>query len=68
MGCLLESSINVMSMQHINGALRKVFANNSRIDAFELKNGTFRFKENIQNPFKIKVPNIKKIDKGLFPK
>ena len=39
-----------------------------RIDAFELKNGTFRFKENIQNPFKVKVPNIKKIDKGLFPK
>ena len=39
-----------------------------RIDAFELKNGTFKFKEDIQNPQKVNVPNIKKIDKGLFPK
>ena len=38
------------------------------IDAFELKNGTFKFKENIQNPNKVNIPNIKKIDKGLFPK
>ena len=39
-----------------------------RIDAFELKNGTFRFKENIKNPYKVNLPKIKKIDKGLFPK
>ena len=38
------------------------------INAFELKNGTFKFKEDIQNPQKVNIPNIKKIDSGLFPK
>ena len=38
------------------------------INAFELKNGTFKFKKDIQNPQKVNVPNIKKIDNGLFPK
>ena len=38
------------------------------VDAFELKNGTFKFKENITNPNKVNVPKIKKIDGGLFPK
>lgn len=38
------------------------------IDAFELNNGTFKYKENIPNPFKTNVPEIKKIDNGLFTK
>ena len=38
------------------------------INAFELKNGTFNFKENIQNPQKVNVPKIKKIESDLFPK
>jgi len=38
------------------------------IDAFELINGTFKYKENIENPNKVDVPKIKKIDGGLFPK
>ena len=27
-----------------------------------------KFKEDIQNPQKVNIPNIKKIDSGLFPK
>lgn len=38
------------------------------INAFELINGSFKFKENIVNPNKVNVPKIKKIDGGLFPK
>ena len=38
------------------------------INAFELVNGTFRYKEDIMNPNKVDVPKIKKINKGLFPK
>lgn len=38
------------------------------IDAFELKNGSFLYKENIPNPFEVNVPDVKKIDSGLFPK
>jgi hypothetical protein len=37
------------------------------INAFELVNGTFRYKEDIMNPNKVDVPKIKKIDKGLLP-
>ncbi|MEC8610968.1 MAG: hypothetical protein VXY06_04350 [Bacteroidota bacterium] len=36
------------------------------INAFELINGSFKFKENVENPFKVTLPKIKKIDKGLF--
>lgn len=38
------------------------------INAFELINGSFKFKENVENPQKVNVPKIKKIDSGLFPK
>ena len=38
------------------------------INAFELVNGSFKFKENIDNPIKSDIPKIKKIDKGLFSK
>lgn len=38
------------------------------INAFELINGSFKFKENVQNPFKLSLPKIEKIDKGLFSK
>ena len=38
------------------------------INAFELVNGSFKFKEDIENPQKVNVPKIKKIDSGLFPK
>lgn len=38
------------------------------IDSFQLINGTFKYKENITNPFKTNVPEIKKIESGLFPK
>lgn len=37
------------------------------INAFELVNGSFKFRENIDNPIKTRVPKIKKIDNGLFP-
>lgn len=38
------------------------------INAFELVNGTFKFVEDVENPFKVDIPKIKKIDSGLFPK
>ena len=38
------------------------------INAFELINGSFKFKENVENPQKVNIPKIKKIDSGLFPK
>jgi hypothetical protein len=38
------------------------------INAFELVNGSFKFKEDIINPNKVDVPKIKKLDGGLFPK
>lgn len=36
------------------------------INSFELINGSFKFKENVKNPFKVSVPKIQKIDQGLF--
>ena len=36
------------------------------VNAFELINGSFKFKENVENPFKVTLPKIKKIDNGLF--
>jgi len=38
------------------------------INAFQLINGTFKFLEDVENPYKVNVPKIKKIDSGLFPK
>ena len=43
------------------------YAPDGTINSFELINGTFKYKENINNPFKTDVPKIKKINKGLFP-
>lgn len=38
------------------------------VNSFELINGSFKYKEDIENPFKVNIPQIKKIDSGLFPK
>ncbi len=37
------------------------------INAFELSNGSFRFKENVKTLEKIKVPKARKIKRGLIP-
>ena len=42
------------------------YAPDGTINSFELINGTFKYKENINNPFKIDVPKIKKLIKDYF--
>lgn len=59
---------NLIPMNDDLEGLYDFYVPDGSINAFELINGSFKFKENIKNPQKVNVPKIKKIDSGLFKK